>query len=450
MRAAAGESLDWLPNGSVVAGYAVEGQVADGVGPERRYAVRGPGNRRATLIAARSPFAGRAARSRFGRLAVRRQGLEHPGAIRVRAVAEHEGHGVLITDPYPERTLGDLLEPGAPLAPERVVAMFAPVAEALDVAHARGLVHRDLAAGALLVFGRELLMLDTFGILRGDADTLWTTSHAPDIRYVSPDVLRGEELDARSNVYSLGALIVHALTGAPPFSGDHAAIVYRHLSDRPPRLSERVPALDGSADEVMARALAKEPSERPESAGALVLDLSEALGVASPDIARGAPRVVARHPRGADAAYTAPTRRPRARGAVAIAGILAAVGAGAVAGTLVAPFGGDEPAKAKAKAPAPAPVWPQLGERRAALRAELASARAPAAQARAASALADLFASAARAGGPGALRAASNEAAIAYSELAAAAQANDRAAYADAVDAVRRADDRLSLAASRH
>lgn len=288
-------------------------------------------------------------------------------------------------------------------------------------------------------------MLDTFGILKGDADALWATAHAPDIRYVSPDVLRGEELEARGNVYSLGALLVHALTGAPPFSGDHAAIVYRHISDRPPRLSERVPALGRDADEVMARTLAKEPSERPESAGALLLELSEALGVPAPNIAT---RHLRATPDRADSASTAHARRLRGRRAVAIAAILAAVGAGAVAGTVVAPFGGDEPATAKA--PAPVPVWPQLGERRAALRGELASARVPAAQARAASALADLFASAARAGGPGALRAASGETAIAYSRLAAAARANDRAAYADAADAVRRADYRLSLAASRH
>ena len=445
MRAAAGEGLDWLPNGSFVAGYLVDGQVADRVGPERRYAVRGPGHSRATLIAARAPFADRAARSRFVRLAARRKDLDHPGAIRVRAVAEHDGHGVLITDEYPERTLEDLLEPGAPLAPERVVAMFAPVAEALDEAHARGLVHRDLAAATLLLSGRERLMLDTFGILKGDADTLWATAHAPDTRYVSPDVLRGEELDARSNVYSVGALIVHALTGAQPFSGDYAAIVYRHMSDRPPRLSERVPALGRDADEVMARALAKESSGRPESAGALVLELADALGAPAPDIVtRHAPTTLDR----ADPASTAHARRLGGRRAVAIAGILAAVGAGAAAGTVAEPFGGDEPATAKA--PAPAPVWQQLGERRAALRAELASARVPAAQARAASALADLFAGAARARGPGALRAASGETAIAYSRLAAAARANDRAAYADAADGVRRADDRLSLAASRH
>jgi serine/threonine-protein kinase len=448
MRAAARDALDWLPDGSVVAGYAVEGQAEDQVGPERRYAVRGPDDSRATLVAARAPFPGRAARSRFARLAARRMTLDHPGAIPVRAAAERQSHGVLIADEYPERTLGDLLEEGAPLPPKRVVAMLAPVAEALDMAHGLGLVHQDLAAKSLLLSERDRLELDTFAILEGGGDPRWTTAKARDIRYVSPDVLRGEPLGAPGNVYSLAALIMHALTGAPPFSGDRAAIVYGHMSDPPPRLSERVPALGSRADAVMSRALAKEPSERPPSAAALVLELADALGVPAPDIVP--PLARPPHPRPAPtrAAETSPVRERQGRRAIAVAAILVAVGAGAIAGAVAAPFGGDEPARATE--PARPSVWPQVGERRAALRAELASARVPAEQARAASALADLFARAARAGGPGALRAASSETAIAYSRLAAAVRAHDRAAYADAAEAVRSADDGLSLAASRH
>ena len=459
-----------------MAGYVVEHELARAGRGERRYAVRGPAGDRATLIAARRPFAGRASRSRFHLLATRRAELDHPGAIRVRAVADHHGAGALITDEYPECTFADLLD-GAPLSPERVVEMFAPVAAALDVAHAHGLVHRDLDAESLLLFGWERLRIDTFGILLSDddADAEWTSANVGDVRYVPPDPLRGEPLGAGGNVYSLGALMVDALTGAPPYGGDRVAMMYGHMSGSPPRPSERVPELGRDADDVVARALAKRPYDRPESATALLRELADALRVpfSAPDVETEQPtgdlephlRLVPERAHAAPTAPAAPARvrlgrrrvvrlgrrrvvRLGRRRVVAVAVVVLAIAAGAVAGMVAQPFGGDEPAPA-IRPPAGAATWAQLGERHAALRAELAAARVPAAQAEAASGLAGLFARSASAGGPGALTAAAREAASAYSQLAAAARANDRAAYADAAGAVTRAEQRLALARLR-
>ena len=91
-----------------------------------------------------------------------------------------------------------------------------------------------------------------------------------DVRYRAPEQMLGEPLGPAANVYSLAALVVHVLTGAPPYQGPRPAVTYGHLAQPPPLVSERAPNLGAAVDEVIAWGMAKDPSERPRSATALL------------------------------------------------------------------------------------------------------------------------------------------------------------------------------------
>ena len=404
-------------------------------------------------------FGDRRERSRFVRLAGARAGLDHPAAIRIRAVTEYTHRPVLVTEPYPERTLADLLAHDAPLGPERVVTMLAPVAEALDRAHAAGLVHRTLSDQSLLLAGRERLMLDTFGLLASGDDGGWDLLLARDLRYISPEQLRDLPLSPASTVYSLAALAVHALTGEPPFTGDKAAVMFAHLTKEPAAVSSRRPELGKRLDAVVSAGMAKQPEARPTSATELVHMLADALEVRRPEPTlpeptrpepspRPVPKVPLRPVTGADRRIASSQSRRRGAALLATAIVAGSLAVGAVAAMALAPFG--DGASRPAPRSAVVGTWKQLAGARGELRDRLAAADTPKAQAEASSGLGELYGRAARMKQPSELAAAAGDASAAYERLAAAATVNDEAGYQDAARAVERAEGRLSLAASRH
>jgi hypothetical protein len=455
----------WLEDGVVVEGHVVERGIYGHAAAELHFLVRSEDGSQGTLVTSLRAYAGRRERSRFRRLAARRAELDHPAAIPIRAVAEYADHPVLIADEYPTRTFADLLKEAAPLPPERVVKMLAPVAEALDLAHSIGLMHDALSADSLLLAERDRLMLDTFGLLASEDEAAWSIIEAGDIGYRSPEQVRAEPIGPWSNIYSLTALLVHALTGEPPYRGDRAAVIYSHLAGTPPRLSDRIPELGGEIDAVVEQGLARAPLDRPASATELLRAAADALRLRRPDRGKApAPRPrlelvpdggfspsvpAGGRPRGPVVGDSPAETRSRREGRRVLAGVVAvALACGALVAVSATPFGDDGPGVAARSSGAAA--WKQLVAERAGLRAELASATTPQAQARAASALADLYESAARTGQPRALAAAASDADVAYVRLAAAADRNDRAGYVDAGRAVEDAERRLSLAASRH
>jgi DNA-binding beta-propeller fold protein YncE len=171
--------------------------------------------------------------------------------------------------------LKELLRDG-PLAPERTIEVCRQIADALDFAHERGLVHRDVKPSNVLLDTHEHVYLADFGLTKRLAEPraiepgLFGT-----IDYIAPEQIRGEQIDGRTDVYSLGCLLHECLAGEPPFSRPtDAAALFAHLEEEPPLL----PGLE----DVLPKALAKEPDDRYATCGEFVEAAREALGLGEP------------------------------------------------------------------------------------------------------------------------------------------------------------------------
>jgi Protein kinase domain len=212
-----------------------------------------------------------AVRERFEREARVTASIDHPNVIPVYAAGEEDGHLYLVMRYVPGTDLQALLRREGRLAPDRAARVVAQVADALDAAHASGLVHRDVKPANVLIAGPHVYLSD-FGITRVQtAETRITESGGwvGTVDFMAPEHLCGEPADARADVYALGCVLFATLTGAPPFPRETVpATITAHLHDPPPRPSA-TPAVPAGFDAVVARALAKDPDDRYESAGDL-------------------------------------------------------------------------------------------------------------------------------------------------------------------------------------
>jgi serine/threonine protein kinase len=159
-----------------------------------------------------------------------------------------------------------------PLEPARAFAIVGQVASALDAAHRRDLVHRDVKPSNILLDrqdGPEHAYLADFGLMqsgRGGAAT--DGQFMGTVDYVAPEQIRGDDLDGRADQYALGCLLFECLTGSLPFRhSSEVAAIFAHLEEAPPVASERHEALPSAVDPVLARAMAKDPAERFKSGG---------------------------------------------------------------------------------------------------------------------------------------------------------------------------------------
>ncbi len=210
-------------------------------------------------------------RTRFSLEARLAAAIDHPNLVPVHAAGEEHGRLYLVMRYVGGTDLHRCLKHEGPLAPARAARVVSQVAAGLDAAHAAGLVHRDVKPANVLLAGEHAYLGD-FGLSRLQAaDERITESGAwiGTVDYMSPEHLRGEPCDARSDVYALGCVLFAALTGLPPFRRDTVPqTMSAHLHQPPPRPSDhaRVPA---AFDRVIERALAKRPEDRYLSAGDL-------------------------------------------------------------------------------------------------------------------------------------------------------------------------------------
>jgi serine/threonine-protein kinase len=220
--------------------------------------------------------------SRFKREATAASRIDHPSSLRVIDFGEDPDGTLYIAMEYLEgRTLFKILREEAPLAPARIVDLSRQVLAALAAAHDLGIVHRDLKPENVIVQpGKdddggvtELVKVCDFGIAKLQAqrevDEKLTLegSIIGTPEYLSPEQARGGQLDARSDLYSMGVILFEMLTGQPPFRGDSAlATVLQHLDAPPPRPSTLVPSADPKLEAVCLKALSKAPADRFVSA----------------------------------------------------------------------------------------------------------------------------------------------------------------------------------------
>lgn len=210
---------------------------------------------------------------------------EHPNIVPIYAAGEADG-ALYIAMRYVEGDdLRDMIAVDGPLPPDRAIEVVSQVASALDAAHARGLVHRDVKPSNILLDGQGNAYLSDFGLIkRSEVDTGLTKTgqFMGSIEYCAPEQIRGDEVDRRADVYSLGCVLFEAIVGRPPFKREtEIATLYAHLEQTPPALSSVAPAAPRDLDVVVSKALAKRPSSRYPTAGAFARDARHATGASS-------------------------------------------------------------------------------------------------------------------------------------------------------------------------
>src|SRR5262245_47770518 len=199
--------------------------------------------------------------------------LDHPSIVPVIDAGEVDGR-LYIAMRYVEGIdLRHRLESEAPLEPELALSLLAPIADALDAAHARGLVHRDVKPSNVLLDLESHVYLADFGVARPVSESgLVEQSHfTASVEYVSPEQIAGAPVGPTADVYSLGCVLYECLTGQPPFRSESLiAVLWGHVNEPPAPATERDPELPHAIDPVLARALAKAPDERYPTCGELV------------------------------------------------------------------------------------------------------------------------------------------------------------------------------------
>ncbi len=275
-------------------------------------------------------------RERFRREGLLQAALDHPHIVTVYEAGEADERLFLAMRMVEGPTLKDLIVQRQ-LDDRRALRLLTQVAEALDAAHAKGLIHRDVKPQNVLVGAGDHAYLADFGLTKGsdDAGMTETGQFVGTIDYISPEQARGERATGASDVYALTAVLCECLTGKVPYvKATEERVLLAHLSEPPPRLSELRADLPAAMDEIVARGMAKDPAQRPASAGELMLMARRALGAAPEGSAADASAQTRRHP-GAGS----PTRTPGAAvggdpGATRLAGA-AMPAAGAAGGRTV-------------------------------------------------------------------------------------------------------------------
>jgi serine/threonine protein kinase/CHASE2 domain-containing sensor protein len=213
--------------------------------------------------------------------------IEHANVIPVYEAGEDDGLLFIAMRLVEGLDLGQLLARLGPLSPERSASVTIQIAGALDAAHARGLVHRDIKPANVLVTADqpEHAYLTDFGVAKY-AGALSRITKADQwvgtLDYLAPEQIRGEEVDARADIYALAGVLYHCLTGEVPFRRDsEAATMWAHVSAPPPSANRVRPELPEELDEVIARGMAKDPADRYASASEMAQAAALALGIES-------------------------------------------------------------------------------------------------------------------------------------------------------------------------
>ncbi len=219
---------------------------------------------------------------RFRREAQNAAALNHPSIVAVYDTGEAEtaaGPLPYIVMEYVDGvTLRDIVHSDGPLPPRRAIEIIADACQALNFSHQNGIIHRDVKPANIMISTTNAVKVMDFGIARAIADSgnsvTQTAAVIGTAQYLSPEQARGDSVDARSDVYSLGCVLYEILTGEPPFTGDSpVSVAYQHVREDPIPPSRRHEGISADLDAVVLKALAKNPENRYQTAAEMRADL---------------------------------------------------------------------------------------------------------------------------------------------------------------------------------
>lgn len=287
-----------LSVGSVVAGYRIEEVLGTG-GMGTVYLAKNPTlpRRDALKVLSAELSRDRAFRDRFVREADIASLLDHPGIVSIYGRGETDDGQLWIALQYVEGTDAEAALQAGAMTPQRAVHIVSEVAKALDYAHHRNVVHHDVKPANLLLSDEigdgERVFLSDFGVARPmdeSADRM-DGAFTATLAYSAPEVITGAQVDGRSDIYSLGCTLFRLLTGRQPYAQADGVVgtIRAHLAMPQPRVSDHLPWATPELDQVIARALAKDPAQRFGSAREFASAAAEAVRQAAPPEDAAAP-----------------------------------------------------------------------------------------------------------------------------------------------------------------
>ena len=219
---------------------------------------------------------------RFRREAQNAAALNHPAIVAVYDTGEAETSSgplpYIVMEYVDGVTLRDIIHNDGPMPARRALEVIADACQALNFSHQHGIIHRDVKPANIMISKSGAVKVMDFGIARAIADSgnsvTQTAAVIGTAQYLSPEQARGESVDARSDVYSLGCVLYELLTGEPPFVGDSpVSVAYQHVREDPEPPSHRHPGITAELDAVVLKSLAKNPDNRYQSAAEMRADL---------------------------------------------------------------------------------------------------------------------------------------------------------------------------------
>jgi serine/threonine protein kinase len=270
--------------GTELAGYRIEGVIGRGGMSVVYLAEHARLERKVALKVLASELAGSERfHDRFLRESKLAASIDHPNIVPIYDADEAEGV-LFIAMRYVEGSdLKQTIRDVGPLDPQRVSAIVDQIASALDAAHARGLVHRDVKPANVLLTPDDHVYVSDFGLTKRAVSVSGLTETGQligTIDYVAPEQIKGDPVDKRADIYSLGCLLFECLTGHAPYPRDiEVGVLWAHVETPPPILTQERPDLPPEVDDVVALAMAKDPAERTAAAGDVAAGFRSALGL---------------------------------------------------------------------------------------------------------------------------------------------------------------------------